>query len=183
CVMNADGTDMLQLTTGSAENIHPMWSPDSRKILFNTTHFLGATAADGRDVPSANKIVGEKIDEKMDLATIRPDGADLRRITTGGGYTYASFSPDGTSILHRRVRGELSKISVMNADGSDDRNISDESKLDGWPAWSSDGKRVIFSRRINDRFQLFVMNSNGTAARQVSDTAGGEVNDPRSSPD
>ena len=182
CVMNADGTDVRQLTTGNAENIHPMWSPDSSKMLFNTTHFSGATAADGRDVPSANKVVGEKIDEKMDLATILPDGTHLKRVTTGGGYTYASFSPDGMSILHRRVRGELSQIFIMKADGSDDRNISGESKLDGWPAWSPDGKRVIFSRRVNDRFQLFVMNRDGSNVRQLTDAAGEFVN-PRWSPD
>ena len=183
CVMNADGTDVRQLTTGTAENIHPMWSPDSAKILFNTTHFSGATAADGRDVPSANKVVGEKIDDKMDLATIRPDGTDLKRITTGGGFTYASFSPDGMSILHRRVRGELSQIFIMKADGPDDRNISGESKLDGWPAWSPDGKRIIFSRRVNDRFQLFVMNRDGSSARQLTDTTAGEFTNPRWSPD
>src|SRR5207249_2264561 len=77
-VMNAEGTDMRQLTSGNAENIHPTWSPDSTRILFNTTHFSGATAADGRDVPSANKVIGEKIDEKMDLATIKPDGTGLK---------------------------------------------------------------------------------------------------------
>jgi TolB protein len=182
CVMNADGTDVRQLTTGNAENIHPMWSPDSSKMLFNTTHFSGATAADGRDVPSANKVVGEKIDEKMDLATILPDGTHLKGVTTGGGYTYASFSPDGMSILHRRVRGELSQIFIMKADGSDDRNISGEGNIDGWPAWSPDGKRVIFSRRVNDRFQLFVMNRDGSNVRQLTDAAGEFVN-PRWSPD
>src|ERR1700730_6630112 len=182
CVINSDGTDIRQLTNGNAENIHPTWSPDGAQILFNTTHFAGATAADGRNVPSANKVVGEKIDEKMDLATIRPDGTDLRRITTGGGYTYASFSPDGISILHRRVRGELSQIFIMNADGSDDRNVSGESKLDGWPAWSPDGKRVVFSRRVNDRFQLFVMNRDGSGVRQLTDASGEFVN-PRWSPD
>lgn len=183
CVMNTDGTGVRQLTTGNAENIHPTWGPDSGRILLNTTYFAGPTAADGRDVPSANKVVGEKIDEKMDLATIRPDGSDLKRITTGGGYTYASFSPDGMSILHRRVRGELSQIFIMNADGSDDRNISGESKLDGWPAWSPDSKRVLFSRRVSDRFQLFVMNRDGRGARQLTDTGIGEFTNPRWSPD
>lgn len=182
CVMNADGSDVQQLTNGKAENIHPMWSPDSTKILFNTTHFAGATAADGRDVPSANKVVGEKIDEKMDLATIRPDGTDLKRITTGGGYTYASFSPDGMSILHRRVQGELSQIFIMNAEGSNDHNVSGESKLDGWPAWSPDGKHIVFSRRVKDSFQLFTMNHDGSSPRQLSDAAGEFVN-PRWSPD
>ncbi len=171
CVMNADGSNARQLTHGKAENIHPEWSPDSQRILFNTTQFAGATAADGRDVPSDNKVIGEQIDKKMDLATIRPDGSELKRLTTGGGYTYASFSPDGKSILHRRIDGPKSQIFAMNADSSGDHNISGESTLDGWPAWSNDGKRVIFSRRVNDRFQLFVMNRDGTGVQQLTDAA------------
>ena len=62
--------------------------------------------------------VFEKMDEKMDLATIKPDGTGLKRITTEGGYTYAAFSPDGNSILHRRIQGALSQIFVMKADGT-----------------------------------------------------------------
>jgi TolB protein len=181
-VMNADGTDARQLMKGSAENIHPTWSPDSTRILFNTTYFSGATAADGTNVPSDNKVVGEQIDKKMDLATIRPDGTDLKRITTGGGFTYAAYSPDGMSILHRRVEGALSQIFIMNADGSNDHDISGEGNIDGWPAWSSDGKRVIFSRRIKDTFQLFAMNRDGSGVRQLTDAAGEFVN-PRWSPD
>ncbi|HXP34227.1 MAG TPA: hypothetical protein VN827_01615 [Chthoniobacterales bacterium] len=181
-VMNADGTESRQLTKGNAENIHPTWSPDSAKILFNTTHFSGATAVDGTNVPSDNKVIGEQIDKKMDLATIRPDGTDLKRITTGGGHTYASFAPDGMSILHRRINGAASQIFVMKADGSDDRNISGEGNIDGWPAWSSDGRRVVFSRRVKDAFQLFVMNRDGRDVRQLTDAAGEFVN-PRWSPD
>ena len=177
-----NGSDMRQLTFGSDEDDTPAWSPDSRRILFNTTQFVAAPAADGRNVPSDNKVVGEQIDKKMDLATIRPDGTDLKRITTGGGYTYASFSPDGASILHRRVDGPKSQIYIMNADGTGDHNISGEATLDGWPAWSNDGRRVIFSRRINDRFQLFVMNRDGTGVIQLTDAAGEFVN-PRWSPD
>jgi TolB protein len=70
----------------------------------------------------------------------------------------------------------------MNADGSNDHNLSGESKLDGWPAWSSDGKRVVFSRRVNEAFQLFVMNRDGSGARQLTDAIG-EYTNPRWSPD
>ena len=181
-LMNADGTEVRQLTKGKAENIHPTWSPDGTKILFNTTHFSAATAVDGRDVPSDNKVIGEHIDKKMELATVRPDGSDLKRITTGGGYTYASYSPDALSILHRRVQGALSQIFVINADASNDHNVSGEGNLDGWPAWSSDGKRIVFSRRIKDAFQLFMMNSEGRNVRQLTDATGEFVN-PRWSPD
>jgi TolB protein len=181
-VMNADGTNIRQLTNGNAENIHPTWSPDSQRILFNTTKFFGATAADGRDAPSDNKVIGEQIDKKMDLATVRIDGTELKRLTNGGGYTYASFSPDGSCILHRRIDGAKSQVFVMNADATDDHNISGENTIDGWPAWSNDGKRVVFSRRVNDRFQLFVMNRDGSSVTQLTDAVGEFVN-PRWSPD
>jgi Tol biopolymer transport system component len=70
----------------------------------------------------------------------------------------------------------------MKANGSDDRNVSGESKLDGWPAWSSDGKRIVFSRRISDRFQICVMNRDGSGVRQLTDAIG-EFTNPRWSPD
>src|SRR5207248_2600971 len=124
------------------ESIHPTWSPDGKRILFNTTWFVKA-----RKTKEAEQVIGEKIDEQMDLATVRPDGSDLSRLTTGGGYTYASFSPDGRWIVHRRVQGDSSKIFLMKADGSSDRDLSGASTLDGWPAWSSDGNRIVFSRR------------------------------------
>jgi Tol biopolymer transport system component len=108
--------------------------------------------------------------------TIRVDGTELKRLTNGGGYTYASFSPDGSSILHRRVDGAKSQIFIMNADGTNDHNISGESTLDGWPAWSNDGKRVVFSRRVSDRFQLFAMNRDGSGVMQLTDAAGEFVN-------
>ena len=119
---------------------------------------------------------------RIDLATIRLDGSDLQRITHGGGYTYASFSPDGRSILHRRQQGDVSQIFLMNADGSGDHNLSGASSTDGWPAWSPDGKRIVFSRHVDNGFQIFVMNRDGGSARQLTDAAGEFVN-PRWSPD
>jgi len=180
-VMNADGSNIRQVTRGLGQNIHPMWSPDGSRILFNTTHF-------GEAAPSADKtldqkrVIGEKQDDSIDLATIHPDSSDLQAITQGGGYTYSSFSPDGKSILHRRQQGEVSQIFVMNSDGSGDHNLSGSSQLDGWPAWSPDGSRIVFSRHVQNGFQIFVMNRDGTGVRQLTDAAGEFVN-PRWSPD
>src|SRR5947208_13569279 len=158
-VMDGDGSRVRQISEG--ESIHPVWSPDGERILFNTTSFVGAIKTKEPD-----QIIGEKIDEKMDLATMRPDGSDLRRLTKGGGYTYASYSPDGRWIVHRRAQGNSSKIFVMRADGAEDRDVSGMSTVDGWPSWSHDGKRIVFSRRVGERFQLFVMDREGGNARQ-----------------
>jgi Tol biopolymer transport system component len=108
-VMNADGTGAIQVTSGMADNIHPFWSPDSTRILFNTTAFADPRRAAAAKVRE-ERVIGERIDALMDLATVRADGTDLRRLTNGGGYTYASYSPDGGSIVHRRAEGELSRL-------------------------------------------------------------------------
>jgi TolB protein len=190
-VMNADGSDMRQITSGTSENIHPTWAPDSSEILFNTTHFAAGGQVPDQS-PAENRVIGDKVDDKMDLATIRPDGTDLHQVTNRTGpreasHTYASFSPDGKLIVHRRLQGEVSQIFVMNADGSDDHNVSGLSTLDGWPAWSPDGRRIVFARRVQDAFQIFVMNRDGNAIRQLTDALGGSKDggftNPRWSPD
>lgn len=180
-VMNADGSDVQQVTRALGQNIHPMWSPDGARILFNTTHFAGRAQREEKR-SNEKRTIGEKRDDSIDLATIRPDGSDLQRITRGGGFTYASYAPDGTFLLHRKQQGEVSQIYLMNADGSGDHNLSGESKTDGWPAWSPDGKRIVFSRRVQNGFQLFVMNRDGSGVRQLTDAAG-EFTNPRWSPD
>jgi TolB protein len=179
-VMQADGSGIRQLTSGPGQNIHPLWSADGSRILFNTTHF--AETAPASSAGDENRVIGEKADDAMDLATVRPDGTGLKQITHGGGYTYASFSPDGRSILHRRQQGEISQIWLMNADGSGDHNLSGASTLDGWPAWSPDGKRIVFSRHGDKGFQLYVINRDGSGVRQLTDAAG-EFTNPRWSPD
>lgn len=180
-VMNADGTGIRQLSSGNGQNIHPMWSPDSSRILFNTTHFAEAEQARAR-TSDGKRIIGEKTDDYMDLATIRPDGTDWQRITHGGGHTYASYSPDGQSILYRRQIGEMSQVFLMNPDGSGELNLSGTATVDGWPAWSPDGKRIVFSRHGEHGFQIFVMNRDGSNVRQLTDAAG-EFTNPRWSPD
>jgi len=191
-VMNADGTNQRQVTSGASQNLHPAWSPDGSRILFNTTHFAGAGQVTDGSPAADNRVIGDATDEGMDLATMRADGSDLQRITNRSGhrdasYTYAWFSPDGKSIVHRRLNGDVSQIFVMNVDGSNDHNVSGTSTVDGWPAWSSDGKRIVFARRVKDAFQIFVMNRDGSEVRQLTDALGGAKDggftNPRWSPD
>jgi TolB protein len=181
-VINIDGTNGHQITSGTGQDIHPMWSADGERLLFNTTRFHLTDPSAERSAADPNKFIGEKTDDFMELATIRPDGTDLRRITRDGGYTYASFSPDGRLILHRRQQGSRSQIFVMNSDGSNDHNLSGASVTDGWPAWAPDGKKIVFSRHVAGRFQIFVMNRDGGGVCQLTD-ADGEFTNPRWSPD
>jgi TolB protein len=177
-VMNADASDAHAVTHGKAENIHPTWSPGSGYVLFDTTHFAARVAAADSD----KRPIGDATDDAMDLAVVRPDGEGLRRITTSGGCTYASYSPDGRFILHRRIRGADSRIAVVNADGTGDHDPSRDSGEDGWPSWSPDGKRVVFARHVGEDFEIFVMNADGGDVRQLT-AAKGRFTNPRWSPD
>jgi Tol biopolymer transport system component len=49
-----------------------------------------------------------------------------------------SWSPDGKKIIFSRVRNNEndSEIYIMNADGSDQKKITNNSVYDGHPAWS-----------------------------------------------
>ena len=177
-VMNADGSDPHPVTTGRAENIHPAWTPDGLRVLFDTTAFAARVPAHD----SAHYPIGDPTDEAMDLATVRWDGTDLRQLTRGGGYTYASYSPDGRSIVHRHIRGPRSTIAVMDADGTGDRDVSGASEQDGWPSWSPDGERIVFARPARGTMQIFVMDRDGAHVRQLTDEDGRFTN-PRWSPD
>ena len=110
-VMNVDGTAVRQITSGPGQNIHPMWSPDSAWVLFNTTHFAETEQAMERTPAETHRVIGEKTDDYMDLAKVHPDGTGLQRVTRGGGYTYASFSPDGSLICIGDSRASSRKCS------------------------------------------------------------------------
>lgn len=84
------------------------------------------------------------------------------------------WSPDGARIAYHTLHPDTGAgdIVVMNADGSDARQITDGG-ADGissvLPGWSPDGSRISFNRRTpGERQQIYVMRADGSAVLQVS---------------
>jgi imidazolonepropionase-like amidohydrolase/Tol biopolymer transport system component len=77
-------------------------------------------------------------------------GGTPKRITEGLAWdVHPRFSPDGTRIAFTSDRGGGDNIWVMNADGSDPRQVTKEDfRLLNQPAWSPDGRFIAAKKHF-----------------------------------
>lgn len=105
-VVNADGTGRRQLTKGDRDNFSPAFSPDGKKIIYESS------------VRSEEKHVAS------DIYIMNADGSGPRALTrTPEDERGARFTPDGSKVVF--VARPLSEddsaepaVYIMNADGS-----------------------------------------------------------------
>ena len=56
-----------------------------------------------------------------------------------------------------------SEIYVMDADGSNPQNLTNNPADDGFPSWSPDGKQIVFPVYYRDdrQYEIYVMDTDG----------------------
>ncbi len=139
-VMNADGSNPVNLTQNPANDYVPAWSPDGTKVAFMS------------DRNGAQKIY------VMDA-----DGSNLVNPTQNPGYDLNPvWSPNGTKIAFYSTRDGNKEIYVMDADGSNQVNLSQNPAIDDFPVWSPDGTKIAFRSYRDGDFEIYVMNSDGS---------------------
>src|SRR5215218_9255506 len=81
---------------------------------------------------------------------------------------FAAFPGEAGKIAFHR-NGE---IYVMNADGSEQTNISNNTAFDGYPHWSPDGKKIAFmTSRDGINYEIYVMNADGSEQTRLTNNA------------
>ena len=167
---NPDGSDVRRLTTNPLYDAEATLSPDGQTIVFTSLR-----------------------DGDVDLYVMNVDGSNLRRLTTELGYDGgAFFSHDGRRIVWRRsvlaaardssdyralvaqnlVRPSRMEVWVMDADGSNKRQVTNLGGANFAPFFTPDDRRIIFaSNHTNPRgrnFDLYLINADGTGLDQVT---------------
>ena len=110
------------------------------------------------------------------------DGSNLTNLTNtpfGFDEDYPSWSPDGRKIMYctgtpRTYRGRSSQpayageIYVMNVDGTEKQNLTNNPALDYHSSWSPDGKKILFISKRDGNKEIYVMNADGTDQRNLT---------------
>lgn len=167
-----DGKDIKKLTNSPGYDAEATVSPDGKKIVFTSER-----------------------DGDLDLYSMDINGKNIRRLTNEIGYDGgAFFSPDSKRIVYRRsilkTPAEIARyksllaqhlivpivfeIMVMDADGSNKRQVTSLGSGSFAPFFTPDGKKIIFctnyfatdQRKRN--FDLALINVDGTGLERVT---------------
>ena len=136
-------------------------------------------------------------DGNSEIYVMDADGGNPRRLTNNSdGDWDPSWSPDGERIVflsdrdgHGDGRASIPEIYVMDANGRNQQNLTNNPNADRSPSWSPDGKRIVFEsdrERNKDKphnGDIYVMDADGGNQQNLTNINPNEDRYPSWSPD
>jgi len=162
-MIDLDGKNLAQFTDFSSAVPH--WSADGERLIFNSDH-----DDEPKDTP--------------DLWTMNADGSELEELVDSPPTADFSgrWSPDCEEVLFVSDREGNYDLYIIDTDGTNLRQLTDEPSGEWAARWSPDGESILFVSDRTGNTDLFVMNVNGSNVVQLTDYQGSDL-DPAWSPD
>ncbi len=172
-VMDDDGKNQRNLTNHPDRDLVPAWSPDGTRIAFMSNRD-GHVRKDG-------------VRTTFEIYVMDANGGNQQNLTNHpAGDSSPSWSPDGKRIVFSSDRDRLldihgfptSEIYVMDADGENPQNLTNNRADDWSPSWSPDGKRIVFMSYRDGHFigdfeditsEIYVMDVDGGNQQRLTE--------------
>ena len=161
-VMAADGGNQRNLTNHRADDWWPSWYPDGKRIVF----------------------VSER-DGNREIYVMAADGGNPQNLTNNPNEDwYPSWSPDGERIAFMSLRdghiidfAPTYEIYVMDVNGDNPQNLTNNPNDDRYPSWSPNSQRIVFSAQKPGHFrskflityEIYVMDADGGNQQRLTE--------------
>ena len=169
-VADADGKNPVNITNKPGYDAEATVSPTGDRMVFTSLR-----------------------DGDIELYSMKLDGSDVKRLTNRPGYDGGAFySWDGKKIVWRAPGKELDlaktdyspllkrnlirpsqlEIWIMDADGSNKKQITSNGKANFGPFWHPDNRRIIFASNIDaprgGNFELYMVDTETAKIERIT---------------
>ena len=163
-IMDNNGQNIQRLTEIDGQDTYPSMSPDGEYIVFESWQ-----------------------NGHPELYKMKSDGTSINRLTHydknnkvgNSGSGNPSWSPiikkddrkqHLQKIIFQSDRDGNHEIYIMNADGSNQTNISNNNSFDGSPVFSPDGTKIAFVSNRSGKHNIWIMNSDGSGLYNLTNS-------------
>ena len=159
---NLHGDQLKLLTDSPGYNAEGSYSPDGNQIVFCSNR-----------------------DGNLELYIMDSNGQNVRKLTNAPGCYNGGpfFSPDGKRVIFRadRDKKDWLQIYVINADGTNERQLTKTDGVNWGPYWHPDGQHIIYSAAdhsnpmLRPNYDLYLMHVDSGKKWRITFAPGADV--------